>query len=61
MTIDSTVREFVRHERLAWDAHCDGVHADRACAFEGKIIVLCWLALAEKMGSLVVKPDQTSA
>lgn len=22
--------EFVWHERLAWGAHCDGVHADQA-------------------------------
>ena len=34
MTIDSTVFEFVRHERLAWDAHCNGVHAYHAWAFE---------------------------
>jgi hypothetical protein len=26
VTIDSTVLESVRHERVAWDAHCDGVH-----------------------------------
>jgi len=30
VTIDSTVFEFVRHERLAWDAHCNGVHAYHA-------------------------------
>jgi hypothetical protein len=30
LTIDSTVLEFVRHERLAWD---DGVHAYHAWAF----------------------------
>ncbi len=24
VTIDSTMLEFVRHERLAWDAHCKG-------------------------------------
>jgi hypothetical protein len=23
VTIDSTVIEFVRHERLAWDEHCN--------------------------------------
>jgi hypothetical protein len=34
VTIDTTVLEFVRHERLAWDAHCNGVHAYHAWAFE---------------------------
>jgi hypothetical protein len=34
VTIKSTVLEFVRHERLAWDAHCDGVHAYHKRAFE---------------------------
>jgi hypothetical protein len=29
VTIDSTVR----HERLAWDAHCDGEYADRGVGF----------------------------
>jgi hypothetical protein len=28
------VFQFVRHERLAWDAHCNGVHAYHAWAFE---------------------------
>ena len=59
MTTDSTVLEFVRHERLAWDAHCDGVHAYHAWAFErrdGGVYVLTeetqtgWLA---RMGALV--------
>lgn len=30
VTIDSTVLEFVWNEWLAWDAHCDGVHAYHA-------------------------------
>jgi hypothetical protein len=34
VTIDSTVPESVEHERLAWDAHCNWVHAYRAWAFE---------------------------
>jgi hypothetical protein len=34
-TIDSTVIEFVRHERLAWDAHCNGVHAGHERWLEG--------------------------
>jgi hypothetical protein len=34
VTIDSTVREFVPHERLAWDAHCNGVQAYHAWTFE---------------------------
>jgi len=34
VTIDSTVLEFVEHQRLAWDAHCNGVHAYHAWAFE---------------------------
>ena len=34
VTIDSPVLEFVRHERLAWDAHCNGMHAYHAWAFE---------------------------
>ena len=33
-TIDSTLLAFVRHERLAWDARCNGVHAYHAWAFE---------------------------
>jgi hypothetical protein len=33
VTIDSTVLEFVKHEPLAWDAHCNGVHAYRAWGF----------------------------
>jgi hypothetical protein len=49
VTIDSTVL----HERLAWDAHCNGVHAYHAWAFEkrdGGVYVLTeemqngWLA-----------------
>jgi hypothetical protein len=36
VTIDSTVLEFVRQERLAWDAHCNGVHAYHAWAFESR-------------------------
>jgi len=53
VTIDSTVIEFVRHERLGWDAHCRGVHAYHAWAFEqrdGGVYVLTeetqngWLA-----------------
>ena len=32
VAIDSTVCELVRHERLAWDAHRDGVHANHAWA-----------------------------
>jgi hypothetical protein len=43
VTIDSTVLEFVRRERLAWDAHYDGVHADHAWGFErrdGSVYVL---------------------
>ncbi len=52
-TIDSTVLGFVRHERLAWDAHWNGVHAYHAWAFErrdGGVYVLTeetqngWLA-----------------
>jgi hypothetical protein len=31
--IESILREFIRHERLAWDAHCNGVHADHAWGF----------------------------
>ena len=34
VTIDSKVLEFVKHERLAWDARCRGVHAYHAWAFE---------------------------
>lgn len=34
MTIGSTVLERIRHERLAWDAHCNGVHAYHAWTFE---------------------------
>jgi len=34
VTIDSTVLEFLQHERLAWDAHCNGVHAYHAWAME---------------------------
>ena len=37
VTIDSTVLEFVPHERLAWDAHCNGVHAYHAWAFERSV------------------------
>jgi hypothetical protein len=33
VAIDSTMLEFVRHERLAWDAHCNGVCAYRAWGF----------------------------
>lgn len=36
MTIDSTVLEFVQHERLAWDAHCNEVQAYHAWAFENR-------------------------
>ncbi len=60
MTIDSVALEFVRHERLAWDAHCDGVRADHAGAFErrdGGVYVLTeetqngWLA---RLGAAVM-------
>jgi hypothetical protein len=53
VTLDSTVLEFIPHERLAWDAHCNGVHAYHAWAFEkraGGVYVLTeetqngWLA-----------------
>jgi hypothetical protein len=36
VTIDSTVLEFTRHERLAWNAPCHGVDAYLAWAFEQK-------------------------
>jgi hypothetical protein len=39
VTIDFTVAEFVRHERLAWDAHCDGAHAYHAWALGQKLIL----------------------
>jgi hypothetical protein len=60
VTIDSTVLEFARNERLAWDAHCNGVHAYHAWAFErrdGGVYVLTeetqtgWLA---RMSSLLM-------
>ncbi len=55
-----TVLESVRHERLAWDAHCNGVHAYHAWAFEkrdGGVYVLTeetqtgWKA---RLGALVM-------
>jgi hypothetical protein len=60
VTIDSMVLEFVRYERLAWDAHCTGVHAYHAWALErrdGGVYVLTeetqngWLA---RLGSLAM-------
>jgi hypothetical protein len=36
VTIDSTVLEFVRHERLAREAHCNGLHVYHAWAFENR-------------------------
>jgi len=60
VTIDSTVLEFVRHERLAWNAHCNGVHAYHAWTFgrrAGGVYVLTeetqngWLA---RLGALVM-------
>ena len=60
VTIDSTVLEFVGHERLAWDAHCNDLHAYHAWAFErrdGGVYVLTeetqngWLA---RLGALAM-------
>jgi len=45
VTIDSTVLEFVRHERLAWDAHCNGMH-DISCV--GVRAEGCWGVCADR-------------